>query len=121
VYLLAWVFLIKALLDAGLELQTGALGWRAVLHGRKPVYPPLPTRGTFRFLRQPVYLGFLLTLWTGPVWTPDHLVIALVWTVYCLVGPRLKERRYHRLFGEAFEEYRLRVPYMLPKLPDWHG
>jgi hypothetical protein len=38
VYALAWLFLIKALWDAGLGLQTGALGWRAVFRGQKPIY-----------------------------------------------------------------------------------
>lgn len=119
VYALAWLFLIKALWDARLALQVGALGWQAVYRGQKPVYGRFPERGLFRYLRQPVYFGFMLTLWTGPVWTPDHLTIALVWTLYCVVGPRLKERRYRRLYGHEFDAYRAQVPYLLPSLPRW--
>lgn len=69
----------------------------------------------FRYTRQPVYLAFALTLWTGPVWTPDKLVLALLWTAYCIVGPRFKERRYLQYYGEEFERYRESVPYWLPR------
>jgi protein-S-isoprenylcysteine O-methyltransferase Ste14 len=111
-YVASWVFLMKALWDAGLPLQTGSLGWTAVLRGRRPEFAPFPTHGLFSVCRQPVYLGFALTLWTGPIWTPDRLAIAVGWTIYCLVGPRFKERRYLRRYGEEFRKYQDAVPYM---------
>jgi protein-S-isoprenylcysteine O-methyltransferase Ste14 len=111
-YAASWLFLIKALWDAGLPLQTGWMGWTAVLRGRRPEFAPFPTRGLFSVCRQPVYLGFALTLWTGAVWTPDHLALAVAWTIYCLVGPRFKERRYLERYGEEFRKYQTAVPYM---------
>jgi len=115
-YAASWLFLLKALYDAGLPLQTGSLGWWAVVRGRRPAFSPFPTGGLFRVIRQPVYLGFALTLWTGPVWTPDRLALAAVWTAYCFVGPRLKERRYLAWHGEEFRRYQSEVPYMAPRL-----
>lgn len=112
----SWLFLAKALWDAGLALQTGYLGWSAVVRGRRPEFGPMPVGGLFRHSRQPVYVGFALTLWTGPDWTPDRLLLALAWTLYCLVGPRLKEARYLEAYGDAFRRYRERVPYWLPAL-----
>lgn len=112
----SWLLLLKALYDAGLPLQTGSLGWTAVFRGRPPVYASFPVGGLYRFVRQPVYLGFALTLWTGPVWTPDRLALAVLWTAYCVVGPRLKERRYERAYGEEFRRYQSAVPYMAPRL-----
>lgn len=114
-YAASWLFLGKALWDAGLPLQTGSLGWWSVLRGRRPRPLAFPTRGLFRFIRQPVYLGFALTLWTGPVRTPDRLVLALAWTAYCALGPRLKERRYLAWHGEAYRRYQAEVPYMAPR------
>lgn len=111
-YAASWIFLMKALWDAGLPLQTGSLGWTSVLRGRRPEFAPFPTRGLFSVCRQPVYLGFALTLWTGPVWTPDRLALAIGWTAYCLVGPRFKERRYLKRYGEEFRRYQAAVPYM---------
>lgn len=112
----AWAFLGKALLDAGLGLQTGWIGWTSVWKGHLPRYPGLPERGLFSCIRQPIYVGFALVLWTGPRWTPDHLAIAIVWSAYCAIGPLHKERRFAALYGEDFEAYRRRVPYLLPKL-----
>jgi protein-S-isoprenylcysteine O-methyltransferase Ste14 len=114
-FLGAWVFLGKALLDGGLGLQTGWIGWWAVWRGERVAFPPLATAGLFARCRQPIYLGFALTLWTGPVWTPDRLFLATVWTGYCVLGPLLKERRYLALHGETFAAYQRRVPYMLPR------
>jgi len=116
VYSGAWLLLLKSMHDSGLEVQSGFLGWSAVARGRAPRYGPFRERGTFRYVRQPIYVAFSLALWTGPVWTPDHLLVACGWTAYCLAGPLLKERRYLRIHGEAFQRYRARVPYWLPAL-----
>ena len=115
-YAASWLLLGKSMSDAGLDLQTGALGWFALLRGRKPVYPPMPVTGLFRFTRQPIYVAFTLTLWTVPTWTPDQLVVALTLTAYCLVGPLFKEARFRRIHGAAFDAYARAVPYWLPRL-----
>lgn len=112
----AWLFLVKALADAGLGVQTGAAGWWALLRGRPVAYGDMPTHGLFARCRQPIYLGFALVLWTAPCWSPDWLLLAGCWTVYCVVGPRLKETRWQRLFGQRFTDYRATVPFLLPRL-----
>jgi protein-S-isoprenylcysteine O-methyltransferase Ste14 len=110
----SWLFLAKSMWDAGLDVQSGALGWLSVARGRRPAYGPFPQHGLFRWCRQPVYLAFALTLWTGPVWTPDHLAIAALWTGYCVLGARVKERRYLATFGEPFRAYQRRVGFWWP-------
>ncbi|AQT81496.1 hypothetical protein B1R94_22935 [Mycolicibacterium litorale] len=110
----SWLLLARSMYDAGLSLQTGALGWVALLRGRTPRFPPMPTTGLFRLTRQPIYVAFTLTVWTVPTWTPDQLVVALTLTAYCLVGPLFKESRYRRVYGSAFADYARRVPYWLP-------
>lgn len=115
-YAASWLLLMKTMADAGLGVQTGYLGWAAVVRGRQPAYGDFPARGTFRHVRQPVYVAFALTLWTGPVWTLDHLLAAAAWTAYCLLGPVLKERRYLGFYGDRFDHYRRIVPYWIPQL-----
>jgi methanethiol S-methyltransferase len=115
-YATSWLLLGKSMRDAGLALQTGSLGWTALLCGRQPVYPPMPQTGLFRLTRQPIYVSFALTLWTVPTWTPDQLVVAVVLTAYCLFGPLFKEARYRRVYGVAFDGYAGGVPYWLPRL-----
>ena len=113
-YATSWLLLGKAMADAGLSLQTGSLGWWALLRNRTPVYPKLPEGGLFRLSRQPIYVTFTLTVWTVPTWTPDQFVVAVTLTLYCLIGPLFKEDRFRRIYGTAFDAYAGRVPYWLP-------
>jgi protein-S-isoprenylcysteine O-methyltransferase Ste14 len=113
-YVISWLLLMKASFDAGVEVQSGALGWMSLWAKVKPEFPDMPTLGLFRVIRQPIYVAFALTLWTVPVWTPDQLALAVSLTAYCLLAPRLKERRFSARYGERFERYRRSVPYALP-------
>ena len=110
-YAAAWAVLAKASWDAGAEVQSGLLGWLSLYRGARPAFPPMPTRGTFRAMRHPIYLAFALVTWAVPVWTPDQLFAAAALTAYCALGPRLKERRLDRLFGDAWRAYRAKTPF----------
>ena len=115
-YTASWLLLIKASFDAGAEVQSGALGWMSLMARIRPVFPDMPTLGLFRLIRQPIYVAFALTLWTVPVWTPDQLFLAVSYTLYCLLAPRLKERRFAARYGTVFDHYRENVPYAVPRL-----
>ena len=119
IYASAWLLLAKASFDAGLEVQSGGLGWLSLLQKMKPVFPNMPQSGLFRLIRQPIYVAFALTLWTVPVWTPDQLVLATGYTAYCLLAPKLKERRFTALYEERFAAYQAQVPYVFPRLKNW--
>lgn len=110
----SWLLLGKAMYDAGLSLQTGSLGWVALFRNRDPIYPKMPESGLFRLSRQPIYVAFTLTLWTVPTWTPDQLMVAVVLTSYCLIGPLFKEMRFRRIYGAAFDAYTRVIPYWSP-------
>jgi 2-polyprenyl-6-methoxyphenol hydroxylase-like FAD-dependent oxidoreductase/protein-S-isoprenylcysteine O-methyltransferase Ste14 len=113
-YIASWLLLMKSMSDAGLEIQMGYLGWRSVWKNAEPKYRPFTRGGLFKWVRQPIYLSFTLILWTAPTWTPDHLVIAILWTAYCYLAPFLKELRYRRWYGAPFARYQKRVPYWNP-------
>ena len=116
IYSASWLLLLKASFDAGAEVQSGALGWMSLMAKFRPVFPDMPTQGLFRLIRQPIYVAFALTLWTVPTWTPDQLAIALAYSSYCLLAPRLKERRFAQRYGDRFERYRASVPYVVPRI-----
>ena len=113
-YATSWLILLKASFDAGAEVQSGALGWMSLLARIRPVFPDMPTQGLFRLIRQPIYVAFAMTLWTVPVWTPDQLALAVSFSAYCVLAPRLKERRFAARYGARFDRYRAEVPYILP-------
>ncbi|WP_426034218.1 methyltransferase family protein [Cypionkella sp. TWP1-2-1b2] len=77
-------------------------------------FPDMLQDGLFRTIRQPIYMAFAFTLWTVPVWTPDELILAVTFTVYCLFAPRRKEARFVAIRGDRFRAYKSRVPYMIP-------
>lgn len=116
VYGASWLLLLKASFDAGAEVQSGALGWMSLMAKIRPQFPDMPTDGLFRVIRQPIYVAFALTLWTVPVWTPDQFALAVSYTAYCLLAPRLKERRFAARYGDRFHHYRATVPYAVPHL-----
>ena len=112
----SWLLLIWASIDAGAELQSGALGWMSLAQNKAPKFPELPTFGLFKFIRQPIYASFALTTWTTPNWTLDQLLIAVVFTAYCVIAPIFKEKRLEKRFGDKFTNYKSQVPYMITSL-----
>lgn len=46
----------------------------------------------YRFVRHPLYLGFLLAAWCAPVMTVSHLLLAIVCTAYILVTIQFDEK-----------------------------
>jgi methanethiol S-methyltransferase len=85
------------------------------LHLRGRAYTPLKFRtpALYRIVRHPLYVGWLLVFWSAPVMTFTHLVFAIATTGYILIAIQFEERDLARIHGE-YEEYRRRVPMLLP-------
>lgn len=85
------------------------------LHLRSKEYTQLVFRtpGMYRFVRHPLYLGWLLVFWSAPTMTAAHLVFASGMAMYIFVAIQLEERDLTRLHRE-YAEYRQRVPMILP-------
>ena len=112
--LLSWALLSISSIQAGYKVQTGSLGWTSVYQGKTPIFPDMPTRGLFSIIRQPIYLSFSLVLWTSPSMSLDLFSVALSYSLYCYFGPFLKEKRFQKIYGKRFSDYKKKVPYFMP-------
>jgi protein-S-isoprenylcysteine O-methyltransferase Ste14 len=69
--------------------------------------------GPYRWVRHPLYLGWLLCVFGTPLMTADRLLFAVVTSVYVLVAVPMEERSLAGLFGEEYARYAVRVRWRL--------
>ncbi|MFH1217582.1 MAG: hypothetical protein V1706_13890 [Pseudomonadota bacterium] len=66
-------------------------------------------------VRHPWYSGGIALVWAFGSITDVSLAVKVVLTAYFLIGAVLEERKLLADFGEAYAEYRTRVPMLLPR------
>jgi protein-S-isoprenylcysteine O-methyltransferase Ste14 len=84
--------------------------------GREAVPARFVTPLLYRFVRHPLYLGFVLAFWGGAVMSAGHLLFAAAMTAYILIAIQLEERDLVRQLGDRYVQYRGRVPMLVPGL-----
>lgn len=90
-----------------------AVAW---LTGQKLPLPdePLTQHGVYALVRHPLYLFSLMVIWPIAPMTAAWLGFNVGVTLYFVIGSRLEEQKLRQAFGEVYEIYRSRVPWLIP-------
>lgn len=75
------------------------------------------TRWLYRYVRHPLYLGWLFAFWSAPAMTAGHLLFATVLSIYIFLAIPWEEADLIAQFGKRYVRYRERVPKLIPSLP----
>jgi protein-S-isoprenylcysteine O-methyltransferase Ste14 len=78
--------------------------------------PNFVTPLLYRYLRHPLYAGFIVAFWAAPRMSVGHLFFAIATFGYILVGIWFEERDLTAAFGDRYRLYQKSVGMLLPKL-----
>jgi protein-S-isoprenylcysteine O-methyltransferase Ste14 len=113
-YFFGWLLLLVATLMID---HFDLFGLRQVylhLMGRPYAELSFRTPGLYRYMRHPIYLGWLCIFWATPEMTTTHLVFAIATTGYILMAIPWEEHDLIRAHGDEYRLYRQEVPAILP-------
>ncbi|HLH89065.1 MAG TPA: isoprenylcysteine carboxylmethyltransferase family protein [Xanthobacteraceae bacterium] len=89
------------------------------LTGRSMPPPRFRAPLLYKFVRHPIYLGFIIAFWSMPTMTLGRLLFAAATTAYILIGIVLEERDLVGVFGDDYRRYRARVSMLIPLTNPW--
>jgi len=84
------------------------------LRGKEQKRMPFAARGAYLWVRHPLYLFMMLTMWSYPALQADRLLFNGLWTIWIVIGAFFEERDLVAEFGETYREYQRQVPMLIP-------
>ena len=72
--------------------------------------------GPYRYVRHPMYIGWMLAFWATPNMTVAHFAFAVAITAYILTAIYFEERDLVESLGQDYADYRRNVPMLVPRL-----
>jgi protein-S-isoprenylcysteine O-methyltransferase Ste14 len=117
----AWTLRALTLAGVWLTLQSALMLDVFELAGTRPFMAArggsdeLKTHGPYGLVRHPIYLAWLLLVWTPAEMNGTRLVFAAISSVYLAVAIPLEDRSLHQSLGAKYADYVVKVRWrMLP-------
>lgn len=84
---------------------------------QKQAYTPVQmgTPFIYKLVRHPMMTGILLGIWVTPVMTGGHLLLAVLFTLYILMGTRFEEKDLVADYGQSYVDYQMKTPSLFPR------
>ncbi|MEM7077943.1 MAG: hypothetical protein AAF513_04850 [Pseudomonadota bacterium] len=113
IYAIGWMILVAATFMLNhFDLFGLRQAWLN-LRGKAYTHVPFATPLLYRFVRHPIYVGWLLVVWAAPVMSAAHLLFALLMTLYIIFAIPLEERDLEKILPE-YAAYKATTPALIP-------
>ena len=93
------------------------LAWRARPYTDKRFVTPQ----LYRFVRHPLYVGWMTSFWLTPALTIGHALFATAMTAYILIAIGYEERDLNASLGEPYRRWRAATPMFVPRVRTQRG
>jgi len=70
----------------------------------------------YRYVRHPLYVGWLIAFWATPTMTGAHLLFAVLTSAYIMTAIRWEEQDLVVVHGSKYRDYQKSVPKLIPSL-----
>lgn len=82
--------------------------------GRRYTPVPFKESSLYQSIRHPMMLGVLIAVWATPAMSVGHLVLAVGFSLYILLGIHFEEQALKRDIGDAYVSYARRTVRLFP-------
>jgi protein-S-isoprenylcysteine O-methyltransferase Ste14 len=110
------IVLLSTFLISHFHLFGMSQGFARLLRRKQQPDMQFTTPLFYRWIRHPLYAGFIMAFWAAPHMSLGRLLFAAACTGYILIGIWFEERDLVAEFGERYLRYRESVGMLIPRL-----